>query len=88
VEALAAGTPVLATAVGGVAEVVTDGENGLLVAPGDVNGLAGAIRRFFEDGALAERLRGAAVTSVEAYAPERVLGRLEKTLVSVARTDG
>jgi glycosyltransferase involved in cell wall biosynthesis len=88
VEALAGGTPVLATAVGGVAEVVTDGENGLLVAPGDVDGLARAIRRFFDDDALAERLRAAAATSVEAYAPERVLGRLEETLVSVARTDG
>src|SRR5204862_1608395 len=35
VEALAVGTPVLATATGGVAEIVTDGENGLLVPPGD-----------------------------------------------------
>jgi glycosyltransferase involved in cell wall biosynthesis len=88
VEALAAGTPVLATAVGGVAEVVSDGENGLLVAAGDVGGLAQAIRRFFDDEALAERLRAAAAPSVDAYAPERVLGRLEETLASVARTDG
>ncbi|HET8742215.1 MAG TPA: glycosyltransferase family 4 protein, partial [Gaiella sp.] len=36
-EALAVGTPVVATAVGGVPEVVRDGENGLLVAPGDVD---------------------------------------------------
>ena len=35
VEALAVGTPVVSTAVGGVPEVVHDGENGLLVAPND-----------------------------------------------------
>lgn len=88
VEALAAGTPVLATAVGGVAEVVCDGENGLLVAPGDVEGLADAIRRFFGDPVLRDRLRAAAVASVAEYAPERVFARLEETLASVARTDG
>ena len=57
VEALAAGTPVLATATGGVAEVVHDGENGLLVPLGDAVALAGAIRRFFGDEELRERLR-------------------------------
>ena len=88
VEALAAGTPVLATATGGVAEVVRDGENGLLVAPGDVEGLAEAIRRFFGDAVLRDRLRAAAVASVAEYAPERVFARLEETLASVARTGG
>jgi glycosyltransferase involved in cell wall biosynthesis len=88
VEALAAGTPVIATAVGGVSEVVHDGENGLLVAPGDVEGLAEAIRRFFGDAPLRDGLRGAAVASVAEYSPERVFVRLEETLASVARTDG
>ncbi len=88
VEALAVGTPVLATAVGGVAEVVRDGENGLLVAAGDVGGLAASIRRFFADEELRERLRTAAAPSIAAYAPEKVFARLEETLASVARTDG
>jgi glycosyltransferase involved in cell wall biosynthesis len=44
VEALAVGTPAIATDVGGVGEIVTDGENGLLVAPGDPEALAGAPR--------------------------------------------
>ena len=57
VEALAVGTPVIATRTGGVAEVVRDGENGLLVEPGDVDALAAAIRRFFADDELAARLR-------------------------------
>jgi glycosyltransferase involved in cell wall biosynthesis len=84
VEALAAGTPVLATAIGGVAEVVRDGDNGLLVAPGDAEALAGAVRRFFEDADLRERLRDAAAPSVADYAPERVFASLEQTLARVA----
>jgi glycosyltransferase involved in cell wall biosynthesis len=88
VEALAVGTPVLATSVGGVAEVVRDGENGLLVEPRDVEGMAAAIRRFFGDPELAERLRGAAAASVVDYAPERVFARLEDVLLAVARTEG
>jgi glycosyltransferase involved in cell wall biosynthesis len=85
VEALAVGTPVLATNTGGVAEIVTDGENGLLVPPEDPEALAATIRRFFGDKALRERLRAAAPGSVEAYAPERIYGRLERILEAAAR---
>jgi glycosyltransferase involved in cell wall biosynthesis len=81
VEALAVGTPVLSTSVGGVAEVVRDGENGLLVPIGDADALAAAVRRYFGDDALRERLRAAAAPSVDEYAPERVFGRLEETLL-------
>jgi glycosyltransferase involved in cell wall biosynthesis len=85
VEALAVGTPVLAMEAGGVGEVVHDGENGLLVPAGDGDALAGAVRRYFADAALRERLRAAAAPSVAAYAPERVFGELESTLRRVAR---
>jgi glycosyltransferase involved in cell wall biosynthesis len=86
VEALAVGTPVLAMEAGGVGEVVRDGVNGLLVPAGDEAALADAVRRYFADVALRERLRGAAAASVAAYAPERVFGELESTLRRVART--
>ena len=86
VEALAAGTPVLATTTGGVAEVVRDGENGLLVPAGDAAALGEAIRRYFADEALREHLRAGAAPSAAAYAPERILGRLEETLLRVAHT--
>jgi glycosyltransferase involved in cell wall biosynthesis len=85
VEALAVGTPVIATRTGGVAEVVRDGENGLIVEPGDVDALAGAIRRFFDEPGLADRLRAHAAASVERYAPARVYDRLEQILLSVAQ---
>ena len=86
VESLAVGTPVIATRAGGVAEVVEDGVNGLLVPVGDAGALAAAVRRYFADEGLRERLR----------AQRRELGRglparpparrvLEQTLEAVAR---
>ena len=69
VEGLAAGTPVIATDVGGVGEVLTDGVNGLLVPHQDAAALAGAIRRFFADEELRARLRAAARGSIGDYAP-------------------
>jgi glycosyltransferase involved in cell wall biosynthesis len=84
VEALAVGTPVIATSVGGVAEIVEDGRNGLLVPPGDAEALADAIGRFFADEGLRERLREAAAASVERYAPERIYEQLETILAAAA----
>jgi glycosyltransferase involved in cell wall biosynthesis len=84
-EALAVGTPVIATAVGGVPEVVQDGVNGLLVPPGDAAATADAVRRFFADGDLRERLRSAAAPSVERYAQAAVFGELEGLLEAAVR---
>jgi glycosyltransferase involved in cell wall biosynthesis len=84
-EALAAGTPVIATAVGGVPELVQDGVNGLLVPPGNAAAIADAVRRFFADGELRERLRSASAPSVERYKPGVVFGELERVLEAAAR---
>jgi glycosyltransferase involved in cell wall biosynthesis len=85
VESLAVGTPVIATRAGGVAEVVVDGSNGLLVPVGDAGALAAAVRRYFEDEGLRTRLRADAAVSVVPYRADRLLGMLEQTLESVAR---
>ena len=84
VEGLASGTPVIATDVGGVGEVLTDGVNGLLVPLQDPPALAAAIRRFFADEELRERLRAAAQSSIADYAPERIYGRIEELLKEAA----
>ena len=84
VEALAMGTPVLATDVGGVGEIVRDGENGLLVASGDRDAFAGAVRRYFSDEALRERLRSAARESVRAFDRDVVFGDIERALADAA----
>jgi glycosyltransferase involved in cell wall biosynthesis len=59
-EAAAIGLPVVATAVGGVPEVITDGVEGLLVPPRDPAALADAIERVVADGALRARLAATA----------------------------
>lgn len=56
-EALACGVPVVGSRVGGIPEIVQDGDYGLLVPPGDVNALAGAIRRVLEDASFRQRAR-------------------------------
>ncbi len=85
VEALAVGTPVIATRVGGVPELVHDGENGLLIPSGDLDGLAAAVRRLIEEPGLRERLATAAAPSVEHLRPEVLYARLEAILREVAR---
>ena len=85
VESLAVGTPVIATAVGGVPEVVTDGENGLLVPVGDVGALAAAIERFYGERGLRERLVAGAAPSVAGHRREETLTRIEAVLAAAAR---
>ena len=84
VEALAVGTPVVATDVGGVAEVVHDGENGLLVPPGDADALAAAVRRLLHEDGLRDRLAAAAAPSVAPLAEEVLLTRVEDELLRAA----
>jgi glycosyltransferase involved in cell wall biosynthesis len=56
IEAMAAGLPVVATAVGGVPELVVDDETGLLVPPRDADAFAEALRRLVHDPELGSRL--------------------------------
>ncbi len=58
-EALSLGTPVVATSAGGVSDVVADGRTGLLVRPGDAEGLATALARVLDEPELVERLTSA-----------------------------
>jgi glycosyltransferase involved in cell wall biosynthesis len=67
VESLAAGVPVVATAVDGTVEVVRSGINGLLAPAGDVSGLAQSIGRLLSDPGLRTRMAAAAREGLEAF---------------------
>lgn len=67
-EAMNAGRAVVATTVGGIPEIVHEGETGFVVAPRDDRALAARIREILVDGALRERLEGNAA----AFARERL----------------
>lgn len=85
VEALAAGTPLVATAVGGVGEVVRDGVNGLLVPPGSPEAFGQALQRLLESPDLQTRLSDGARESVLELDADRIYGRIETLLDQAAR---
>jgi glycosyltransferase involved in cell wall biosynthesis len=66
-EAMAHGRPVVASAVGGLLDLVVDGETGLLVPPGDVAALRAALESLLGDEALRRRLGEAARERVRTH---------------------
>jgi glycosyltransferase involved in cell wall biosynthesis len=70
-EALACGTPVIATAAGGLKEIIIDGECGLLVPPGDAAALASALRTLLTDESLRVRLRAGARLRAQNFSLQR-----------------
>jgi glycosyltransferase involved in cell wall biosynthesis len=73
-EAMAAGTPVIASSIGGIPEQVTHGVDGLLVPPGDADALAAAMGRLLDDPTLAARIGDAArATVARRFSPEKHL---------------
>jgi N-acetyl-alpha-D-glucosaminyl L-malate synthase BshA len=75
-EAMACHVPVIATAVGGLPEVVAHGETGFLHAVGDVDSMADSAIRLLQDDDLRERFgRAARRRAVEQFDQDRVVGR-------------
>ena len=78
IEALAAGRPMVATAVDGTPEVIVDGQTGLLVPAGDVSALAGALTTALRDPSLRRRLAQAGREHVlQFFSEERQVTRTE-----------
>ena len=75
-EAQAVGTPVVASAVGGLAEIVEDEQTGLLVAPQQADDFARAIARLLDDPGLRERMSEAARRRAATFTWERASDRL------------
>ena len=78
-ETTAMGRTVIATPVGGVPEIVRDGENGLLVPVGDARALAAAIERLATDACLRVRLAARARETVRRdFSIEKMVGEIEQ----------
>jgi len=83
-EAMGMGRPVVATGRGGSAEYLRDGENALLVPPGDPRALAAAVRRLAADPALRDRLRAGGLRTAAAWTEERFHAGVEALLGRLA----
>lgn len=73
--------PLIATSVGGLGEVVREGETGLVVAPGDPGALAGAIQQFYQQN-LREPLTAGVRKAKQAYGWKRITDAIEELAVS------
>lgn len=90
-EAMAAGRPVIASAVGGLGELVEDGVTGMLVPPGSPRALQFAMERMIGDEPLRRRLGEAGRAKASDYSADSVLGRWEELFAEVtgsAKTSG
>ncbi len=76
IEAQACGRPVIGTRVGGIPDVITDGENGLLIEPRNSRAIAEAIIKLFKDKELAERLSERGLETSKRFAWENVIGKI------------
>jgi glycosyltransferase involved in cell wall biosynthesis len=78
VEALGVGKPVVATATGGLPDIVEHERTGLLVPPDDESALAAALQRMIDDRALRERLGTRAPATTARFSTAAVLPALEE----------
>lgn len=84
-EAMAAGRPIVASSIAGYASVITDGEQGWLVPPGDSISLAVAIGSLLGNEALRDRMGNAGRQTAQTYAWDKVASRVLSYYEDVTR---
>mgnify|MGYP001817805207 FL=1 len=88
-EAMASGLPVAAYDGGGVPEMISDGETGVLAASGDVAALAGGIGRLLADDALREQMgESARERAQRLFTVDGHVKAMEQVLAEAAAVDG
>jgi glycosyltransferase involved in cell wall biosynthesis len=87
IEAMAAGCACVATSAGPIPEVVTDGEDGILVPPGDADAIATAVCELLSDESLRTQLGTAASnTAFSRFQPEKSAAALTRIYESLVAT--
>ena len=76
-EAAAAAKPVIASNIGGLLDIVVDGETGILVKPGDRDALRTSMRALIDDGELRDSLGSAGIERARLFAPEKLVPLVE-----------
>ena len=77
-EAMTLGCPVIASRIGGLIDLVADGETGLLIQPGDPSALRQAIERLLADPNLRSRMGKAGLGKVAEFRASKVVPRIEQ----------
>jgi len=83
IESRASGTPAIATDVGGISELIEDGESGLLVKPKDVDGLADAMLKIIEDKEFSKKLERQGLENLTDYHPETMVKAYEEMFLEI-----
>ena len=86
-EAMAMGRPVIASRIGGLTDIVVDGETGCLVPPGNVQALRDAIYNLLRDPGQRARMGMMAKQRVAAFQAEYVISRIEQIYREILKLD-
>ena len=88
-EAMASGAAVVATNVGGIPDAIESGISGLIITPGDVEGLGNALIALLTDPQMRKRMRDAAFERVkEKFSVQSILRQLDQCLSSISTSVG
>jgi glycosyltransferase involved in cell wall biosynthesis len=82
-EAMKAGTPIVATRVGGIPEIIRHNHNGILVEPKDAKGLASAMMRLLNDKKLMKKLTQNHAKSVSDFSADKMTKATEKVYINL-----